>query len=97
MRACITENGEFAHFRYSPCRLARWSHPQVPLADVVAFGDGDNDAEFLAAAGLGVAMLNGTAMAKQNAVCVSAKDHDEDGVAVELERIFAETLQSGAV
>lgn len=69
---------------------------QVSLADVVAFGDGDNDAEFLAAAGLGVAMLNGTAMAKQNAVCVSAKDHDDDGVAVELERIFAETLQSGA-
>ncbi len=85
------------HCSYSPWRLPRWSPSQVSLADVVAFGDGDNDAEFLAAAGLGVAMLNGTAMAKQNAVCVSAKDHDEDGVAVELERIFADTLQSGAV
>lgn len=65
---------------------------QISLDDVVAFGDGDNDAEFLRFSGLGIAMLNGSEMAKENANRVSEKDHHEHGVAVELSKIFGHVL-----
>ena len=88
-------------------------------------GDGDNDAEFLAAAGQcvarkeliysfciiplllrvaffspghrGIAMLNGTAMAKQAASRDSECTNEQHGVAHELRRIFAELLERPAV
>jgi Cof subfamily protein (haloacid dehalogenase superfamily) len=50
-------------------------HLRLPLGGVVAFGDGDNDKELLRAAGLGCAMKNAHASAKEAAkltlqVCV---------------------------
>ena len=36
----------------------------ISLADVAAIGDGDNDADMLAGCGLGIALANGTDMAK---------------------------------
>eukprot|EP00928_Gymnodinium_smaydae_P048859 TRINITY_DN32725_c0_g1_i1.p1 TRINITY_DN32725_c0_g1~~TRINITY_DN32725_c0_g1_i1.p1 ORF type:complete len:524 (+),score=74.41 TRINITY_DN32725_c0_g1_i1:136-1707(+) len=56
----------------------------VPLAKVVAFGDGDNDLEFLSAAGLGVAMLNAPMNVQDVADRVTERTNDDDGVAATL-------------
>ena len=61
---------------------------KMPLDRVIAFGDGDNDVEFLKFAGYSVAMRNGAEAAKTIACKVSEKSNDEDGVAHELIRIF---------
>ena len=34
-------------------------HLKIPIANSVAFGDGENDKEFLAISGMGCAMKNG--------------------------------------
>jgi Cof subfamily protein (haloacid dehalogenase superfamily) len=57
----------------------------VPAEQVLALGDGENDVEMLQLAGIGVAMANGMASAKQAADYVTAS-HDEDGVALAIER-----------
>ncbi len=44
------------------------------MADVVAVGDGDNDAEMLAGVGMGVAVANATPMAKRSASMVTMRD-----------------------
>ncbi|KAJ1463172.1 HAD-like domain-containing protein [Pelagophyceae sp. CCMP2097] len=62
----------------------------VPLEDTVAFGDGDNDLEFVEMAGVGVAMLNARDIVKQSADRVTEHHHDDDGVAFELEKLQAE-------
>ena len=55
-------------------------HLNVPLLQVVAFGDGDNDVEFLQMAGLGVAMQNARPVVKDVADEVIDYTNDEDGV-----------------
>mmetsp|Transcript_4111 Transcript_4111/g.6366 ORF Transcript_4111/g.6366 Transcript_4111/m.6366 type:complete len:326 (-) Transcript_4111:37-1014(-) len=57
------------------------NHYHVPLEAVVAFGDGENDIEFLQYAGLGVAMNNAKYRTKQAADVVMEWSNDEDGVA----------------
>jgi len=57
----------------------------ISLDEVVAFGDGDNDIEFLQAAGLGIAMANARPTLKAVADRVTELTHGEDGVAHELE------------
>jgi Cof subfamily protein (haloacid dehalogenase superfamily) len=59
-------------------------------ARVVAFGDGDNDVEFVQAAGLGVAMKNSRPTLR--AVCsrVTSRDNDDDGVAHTLHELESE-------
>lgn len=54
---------------------------QYDIADVVAFGDGENDKEFLEVAGLGVAMSNARPLAKLAADEINPWTNDEDGVA----------------
>lgn len=61
---------------------------KIPLDQVVAFGDGDNDIEFLQTAGHSVAMTNGTVNAKFNAKTVSEFSNHDDGVAHELKKLF---------
>lgn len=75
---------------------------RVDLGSVVAFGDGDNDIEFLQAAGLGIAMSNARPIVQASADQVSAKTHKDDGVAHELEALVqlkelvpAEAVQEG--
>ena len=46
----------------------------------MAFGDNDNDAEMLGAAGLGVCLKNGSAYSKQLADVVTEYPCEEDGV-----------------
>lgn len=53
----------------------------VGCADVIAFGDGDNDVEFLRYAGMGVAMVNARDLVKNAADRVTRKPNTEDGVA----------------
>ncbi len=53
--------------------------------EVMAIGDGENDAPMLKWAGLGVAMANGAALARETADAVTVSN-DEDGVALALER-----------
>lgn len=53
----------------------------VDLANVVAFGDGDNDIEMIQEVGLGIAMKNARPTCKAVADRVTDLDNDNDGVA----------------
>ena len=56
-------------------------------ADCAAFGDGDNDADMLRFAGLGVAVANASKACLAAADLVT-KSHDEDGVAYAIEKLL---------
>ena len=58
----------------------------INMKDVIAFGDGENDVEMLAEAGLGVAMANADLHALKIAKA-KALSNDEDGVSVFLEHL----------
>ncbi|APJ04762.1 Cof-type HAD-IIB family hydrolase [Silvanigrella aquatica] len=58
----------------------------IQTKDVIAFGDGENDVEMLAQAGLGVAMANADVHALKIAKA-KALSNDEDGVSDFLERL----------
>jgi len=68
----------------------------VQQDDVVAFGDGLNDHEMLAWAGLGVAMGNASAETKAMADEVTTSN-DEDGVALVVERLVGRTTVNGGI
>ncbi len=57
------------------------TYAKIPLKDVIAFGDNDNDAAMLKQVGYGFAMKNGTSMAKAHADYITEKPHDQNGVA----------------
>jgi len=57
------------------------SYYGVDLAQVIAFGDGDNDAPMLARAGIGVAMANAGEKSKKAARIVAGWDNNQAGVA----------------
>ncbi|KAK3263142.1 hypothetical protein CYMTET_28036, partial [Cymbomonas tetramitiformis] len=63
-----------------------------PMGEVVAFGDGDNDKEMLEEVGRGLAMKNARDVCKKAADAVLENTNDEDGVAVELVRMYQEGL-----
>ena len=65
---------------------------KVPLGAVAAFGDGDNDVEFVTMAGLGVAMSNGRPPCIEAADRVTERDHAHDGVAHTLRQLEEEGL-----
>lgn len=56
----------------------------VPLEEVVAFGDGNNDVEMLRMVGLGVAMCNGTEVAKNSAKRITAYPNTMGGLGREV-------------
>lgn len=58
--------------------------------ECMAFGDGDNDAEMLAFAGIGIAVENASQLAKKSANFVT-KAHFQDGVAIIMEEILQNT------
>lgn len=60
---------------------------QITSSQIIAFGDGGNDTELLAYAGLGIAMGNAPVSLKQVADDVTLSN-DEDGVAIYLHKIL---------
>jgi hydroxymethylpyrimidine pyrophosphatase-like HAD family hydrolase len=66
------------------------AHLDIDLSDVIAFGDGDNDLEFIQMAGKGVVMKNGRDVVKAVGDEVIDYTNDEDGVLKTLQRMEAE-------
>lgn len=62
----------------------------IPRTQVMAVGDAPNDVGMLRWAGLGVAMSNGWALAREAADCI-VPSNDEDGVAHAIERYILQT------
>ena len=65
----------------------------VTLAEVVAFGDSDNDLEMLEVAGTSICMAQGTTAAKRASTRVSQWTNHEHGVAREVE-LLCDALES---
>jgi len=62
--------------------IERLCHVQgCTVADVVAIGDGDNDANMLANVGIGIAVANATPLAKAAASYVVSRNNNEAGLA----------------
>lgn len=80
---------EFFHGTVSKASALEWIAKMhgIRREEVVAVGDGANDLEMLAYAGLGVAMGNASDAVKKQADAVTAS-HDEGGVADVIERYF---------
>lgn len=64
-------------------------HLGISLKELAAFGDGDNDAEMLKEAGIGIAVANATEKCRQAADYV-VPGHDEDGVACGIYALLGE-------
>lgn len=62
-------------------------HLKIPLEECIAFGDGDNDQEFLQVAGKGIAMKNAVTVTKAVADEVIDLSNDQDGVVKTLETL----------
>lgn len=60
----------------------------IPIADAIAVGDAANDLSMIAAAGVGVAMANGTEEVKAAADYITKLDNNHDGVAEVVERFM---------
>jgi hydroxymethylpyrimidine pyrophosphatase-like HAD family hydrolase len=67
-------------------------HLHIPITQSVAFGDADNDMEFLQMAGLGVAMLNAKPLVQDIADQVTEWTNDDDGVIRTLQAMEKEGL-----
>merc|ERR1719506_1473942 len=65
-------------------------HLKVPLEECIAFGDGDNDIEFVEMAGLGIAMKNGRATLKAVADGITEHTNNDDGAIRMLQQLEAE-------
>lgn len=61
-------------------------HLEIKKKDMIAFGDWDNDAGMLASVGMGIAMGNGSEMAKKSARMVT-KDNNHDGISYALHKL----------
>ena len=60
----------------------------IPITDVVAAGDAENDISMLDAAGIGVAMANADSEVKKHADFITQKDNDHDGLSEAILRFF---------
>ena len=67
-------------------RLAQ--HLQIPVSRTMSAGDQDNDISMLEAAGLGVAMCNGSQRARDAADVITKTDNNHDGLVPFLESFF---------
>ena len=65
-------------------------HLGLSSENVMAMGDEENDLSMLKWAGLGVAMANGVAIAKEIADAVTSRTNDESGVAEAVKKYILE-------
>lgn len=65
----------------------------VEITEAVAVGDAANDLSMIEAAGIGVAMANGTDEVKAVANYVTTLDNNHDGIAEVVERFFGEKAE----
>lgn len=72
------------------CRLCQMMG--VDIANAVAVGDAANDLSMIEAAGIGVAMANGTDEVKQAADYVTVHDNNNDGIAEVVEKFLNEQV-----
>lgn len=93
-RLCCTFTADF-YFEFTApgidkANALRKALPQrgIDISEVVAFGDGQNDASMLAAAGMGVAMGNAVKEARDAADMITATNN-EDGIARALEELLS--------
>lgn len=61
----------------------------IPVSDTVSAGDQDNDISMLQAAGVGIAMCNGSERARAAADVVTRTDNNHDGLVPLLNELFA--------
>lgn len=66
----------------------------VPIRNAIAVGDAANDLSMIEAAGIGVAMANGTDEVKASANYITQQDNNHDGVAEVVARYFHTDTQS---
>ncbi|EHJ52529.1 Cof-type HAD-IIB family hydrolase [Streptococcus macacae] len=72
-------------------------HLGIDASEVMAMGDEENDLTMLRWAGLGVAMANGTAAAKQAADAVTARTNEQSGVAEAIEKYILKEDKNGII
>ena len=65
-------------------------HLDIPIEDTVAAGDEENDISMVEAAGLGIAMKNGTERIRSAADRITGEDNSHDGLAVMLKTLLRE-------
>lgn len=70
------------------CRMT-----DVDICDAVAVGDAANDLSMIEAAGIGIAMANGTAEVKAVADYITTLDNNHDGIAEVVERFLSEVAE----
>ncbi|HSN65928.1 MAG TPA: HAD-IIB family hydrolase, partial [Fusibacter sp.] len=63
------------------------NHFGIPIEDVIAFGDNENDIDMISYAGVGVAMSNATTELKAIANFVTVSN-DEDGLVYALDKLI---------
>lgn len=85
-------DGGFANLEFNKAGISKATGVQflskylgVPMKDIVAIGDSENDIEMLKTAGTGIAMGNAVEAAKAAADDITASN-DEDGVAKAIEK-----------
>lgn len=61
---------------------------QVPICRTLAAGDQQNDISMLRAAGLGIAMSNGSEAVKKSAIAITGDDNNHDGLVPILNQFF---------
>lgn len=85
---------EFTHKKVSKALALEQvaAYYQVDLANTLAIGDHDNDASMIGAAGVGIAMGNGSEAARKVADFVTA-DNNHDGVAVVLKQVLKQNQE----
>ena len=64
----------------------------IAIEEIVSFGDGQNDAEFLEMTGRGYAMKNAADLAKASANATLLHTNNEDGVAKQLSLLETQGL-----
>lgn len=72
-------------------------HLGLKAEQVMAVGDEENDVTMLKWAGLGIAMANGSAIAKESAKAVTRKTNDQSGVAEAVEKYIVNGEINGTI